>query len=301
MISYTAAQQPVATRNWITTVRALFSLTKPRIQILLAFTAYCAMVVASRQVPNVRVTIFTLFGLVLATGGSAVINMWFDRDIDAIMSRTKKRPIPMGLINPHVALVYGLVLIAASFVLLSTTVNLLSAVLALIGAFYYCVIYTMWLKRTTVHNTVIGGGAGAFPPLVGWAAITGHVSTASVLMFAIIFLWQPPHFWALALFKNMDYVKAHIPMMPAVRGPRHTKIQSLVYASLLLISTVALYFTGVTGIVYLVVSTIFGIVFLIYNIRLFFESDDGTVWAKKTFLCSLMYLPVVFLAMCIPY
>lgn len=300
MASYTAAQQQLETRDAMTTLRAFVTLTKPRIQILLVFTAYCAMVVAGRRLPSIRLTIVTLIGLVFATGGSAVINMWFDRDIDAVMSRTKQRPLPMGLLSPETALIYGLALVASSFALLAVSVNMLSAVLALLGVFYYAVIYTMWLKRTTVHNTVIGGGAGAFPPLIGWAAVSGHVGLAPLLMFAIIFLWQPPHFWALALYKNMDYVTAKIPMMPAVRGARHTKIQSLIYASLLVISTVALYFTGTVGVVYFVVSTVFGIVFLGYNIRLFFEPDDQTSWAKKTFLSSLMYLPVVFLAMCIP-
>ncbi|QSO52407.1 protoheme IX farnesyltransferase [Alicyclobacillus curvatus] len=301
MTSYTATQQRLQIRDMMTTLRAFITLTKPGIQIMLIFTAYCAMVVADKRLPSIKLTIFTLVGLVCATGGSAVINMWFDRDIDAVMSRTKARPLPMGLLSPRTALIFGLVLVAFSFTLLAISVNLLSALFALAGVFYYAVIYTMWLKRTTVHNTVIGGGAGAFPPLIGWAAVTGHMELAPLLMFAIIFFWQPPHFWALALYKNMDYVKAKIPMMPAVRGARYTKIQSLIYATLLIMSTVALYLTGTVGIVYFVVSTIFGLVFLGYNIRLFFEPDNQSTWAKKTFLSSLMYLPVVFLAMCIPF
>jgi len=273
------------------------TLTKPRIQIMLVFTAYAAMIVARRGLPDWRTAIFTLVGLVLATGGSAAINMWYDRDIDIIMSRTSNRPIPQQLVKPHYAAIYGTVLIILSFVLLIVFVNLLTAVLAVLGAFYYAVFYTMWLKRRTPQNIVIGGGAGAFPPLIGWAGVTGHLSLAPVIMFAIIFFWTPPHFWSLALYKNADYVKAKIPMMPVVRGATSTKRQSIAYAVVLLFVSLLLSLTGYGGLVFNIFATLLGLIFLVFLWMTLRESNDSFVWAKRTFKYSLIYLPMVFLVM----
>ena len=229
------------------TVISYVELTKPKIQIMLLFTAYCAMLVAEHGMPGWRLTFEALFGLALSGAGSAAVNMWYDRDIDAIMNRTAGRPIPKGSVGGNSALVFGVILIVISFVWLFTLVNPMAAYLALGGAIYYAVIYTMWLKRCTPQNIVIGGGAGAFPPLVGWAAVTGHIGIAAIIMFAIIFFWTPPHFWALALYKNDDYVRAGIPMMPVVRGPKCTKQQSVVYSVILTITAVSLYLTGDVG------------------------------------------------------
>lgn len=280
-------------------VQQYIALTKPKIQIMLIFTAYIAMIVAEHGVPSFGRTVFTLLGLVLATGGSAAINMWYDRDIDVMMSRTLKRPLPLGAVNATGALVFGVTLIAASFTMLAIFVNVMTATLALGGAFYYAVVYTMWLKRRTPQNIVIGGGAGAFPPLVGWAGVTGHVSLAALIMFAIIFLWTPPHFWALALFKNEDYVKANIPMMPVVKGAHVTKVQSVVYAVLLLVVSLMLYSTGAVHAMYIVVAGLCGIAFLVLNILLLKSPDTSMVWAKRTFFASLLYLPIVFVGMLI--
>ncbi|MFX4303323.1 heme o synthase [Alicyclobacillus tolerans] len=285
------------TYRWVDVVQAYIATTKPKIQIMLLFTAATAMIVAHHGFPRWSLFINTLLGLVLATGGSASINMWFDRDIDAVMQRTSKRPIPLGRVPAHHVLILGLLLIAGSFVYLNLAVNPLTAGLALGGAFYYAVIYTMWLKRRTPQNIVIGGGAGAFPPLVGWAGVTGHLGLAAIIMFAIIFLWTPPHFWALALYKNEDYTKAGIPMMPVVKGARKTKIQSVVYAVLLIIASVLLAWTGQVGLVYAAVAGVVGIIFLGFVLRSYFEPDASMVWAKRTFLCSLIYLPVVFVMM----
>jgi len=273
------------------------ALTKPKIQIMLIFTAYIAMLVSSHGLPSARTTIFTLVGLVLATGGSAAINMWYDRDIDVVMSRTVNRPLPLGTVHPTGALVFGLILIAISFLTLTFFINMLTAVLALGGAFYYAVVYTMLLKRRTPQNIVIGGGAGAFPPLVGWAGVTGHVGMAAVIMFAIIFLWTPPHFWALALFKNDDYRKANIPMMPVVRGAQSTKRQSVAYAVLLLLVSLTLYLTGTVHLLYVVIAGLCGVAFLAFNVVLLRSPDRSMKWAKRTFFASLLYLPIVFLGM----
>jgi protoheme IX farnesyltransferase len=286
--------------SMLQTVQAFIALTKPRILVMLVFTSLCAAFVAQRGVPDLGTTLAMLVGLWLSTAGSAAINMWYDRDIDAIMTRTSNRPIPAGRVEPNAALWFGIVLSVLSIIELVLFVNFLTAVLALAGILYYAVVYTMWLKRSTPQNIVIGGGAGAMPPLIGWASVTNHVSLASILMFLIIFLWTPPHFWALALYKNEDYTRAGIPMMPVVRGARSTKRQSLAYAILLLMSSVALYVTGTVGLLYLVVALVVGIVFLYYNIRLLLEPDDQYVWAKRTFFCSLMYLPVLFISMVIP-
>ncbi|MCY0886658.1 MAG: heme o synthase [Firmicutes bacterium] len=283
-------------RRW-EVVRAYVELTKPRIMLLLLFTAFSAMVVASGgHLPLAR-TLWTMLGLALSTGGAAALNMWYDRDIDAIMRRTQRRPLPQGLVAPGQALAFGIILGVVSTLLLAVAVNPLTAGLSLGGFLYYVFIYTMWLKRTTPQNIVIGGGAGAFPPLVGWAAVTGHLAAAAGLMFLIVFLWTPPHFWALALFKNDDYRRAGIPMMPAVRGERVTKRQSVGYAVLLVAASLLLYGTGVVGRVYLGVAAVAGLGFLILTVAMAREQLPAVKWAKRTFLASLMYLAAVFIAM----
>lgn len=281
----------------VSTIRSYVVLTKPKIQLMLLFTAYCAMFLANRGIPSTRVAIYTLVGLGLSGAGSAAVNMWYDRDIDVVMKRTEHRPIPNGEVKATSALIYGVILIAVSFVWLWLSVNTLTAVMALSGAFYYAVIYTAWLKRRTPQNIVIGGGAGAFPPLVGWAAVTGHLSLAAVMMFAIIFLWTPPHFWALALYKNDDYTRAGIPMMPVVRGAKSTKIQSLVYALILAVVAVGFGFIEHLGIAYEIVAIVDNVIFLLFNVRLYFETDGSMKWAKRTFVVSIIYLPILFLAM----
>lgn len=289
------ANAAVQTRD--TTLGDYIALTKPRIVLLLLITAYCAMVVAARGLPPFAPSALALVGLALSASGAHAVNMWYDRDIDALMHRTSARPVPTGRIPAVRSLTMGIVMEVASLLLLWTGVNPLTAVLSLGGFLYYVVIYTIWLKRRTPQNIVIGGGAGAFPPLIGWAAVTGHLSLAAGLMFVIIFLWTPPHFWSLALFRHQDYKSAGVPMMPVARGPRVTKVQSVVYAALLLPASLALYFTGTVGVVYLGVALVAGVVFLLGTVRLMLEPDGEVLWARRTFGASLLYLTVVFSAM----
>ncbi|MGD8192319.1 heme o synthase [Brevibacillus ginsengisoli] len=297
--SYTADTTVTESRSMLQTIKVYYTLTKPRILVMLVFTSLCAAFVAQKGIPNIMTTLFMLIGLALSSGGSAAFNMWYDRDIDAIMNRTSNRPIPAGLVEPRNALWFGITLGVLSVTVLAIFVNMMTALLSLAGFLYYAVVYTMWLKRSTPQNIVIGGGAGAMPVLIGWASVTGHVAIAPVLMFLIIFFWTPPHFWALALYKNEDYTRAGIPMMPVVKGPRHTKRQMVGYAWALLLLSCSLYFTGVVGWIYLLSAVILGGIFLIYNYMVLREEDDQFVWAKRTFFCSLIYLPVLFMFMVI--
>lgn len=273
------------------------TLTKPRIILLLLITEYCAMVVAAHGLPPFMPSLLAVVGLAISAGGAHAVNMWYDRDIDGKMHRTSDRPIPSGRIPAVRSLWLGIILEGLSLLLLWAGVNPLTALLSLGGFLYYVVIYTFWLKRRTPQNIVIGGGAGAFPPLIGWSAVTGHLGIAAFLMFLIIFLWTPPHFWSLALFRQQDYRSAGVPMMPVARGPRVTKVQSVIYALLLLPAAVALYLTGSVGIVFLVVALAAGAFFALGTVRLLAEPDGEVVWARRTFGFSLLYLTVVFAAM----
>lgn len=278
-------------------VRAYVELTKPGIVLWLLITAYCAMVVAHRGVPGIGVTIFTLLGLGLSAGGAHAVNMWYDRDIDRVMRRTRRRPVVTGRVSPGHALTFGIACGLVSFLGMGLMVNWLAAAASLGGYLFYVFVYTIWLKRRSAQNIVIGGAAGAFPPIVGWAGATGHLGIAPGLMFLLIFMWTPPHFWSLALYKQEDYRNAHIPMMPIVRGSQATKVQSLVYAILSLAVSVTLYLTHTVSLVYLVAAIVLGLVFVGYNVRLLRESDGELAWAKKTFRFSLIYIAALFVAM----
>lgn len=278
-------------------MRAYVTLTKPRILMLLIITGYAAMWVAAGGFPSIPLTLVSMFGLAMSCGAANAINMWYDQDIDAIMKRTQKRPIPAGLLTPAQVLGFGVLTGALSFVLLAFAVNLLTAVLSLSGLLFYVLIYTMWLKRSTDQNIVIGGAAGAVPPLVGWAAVTGSLSWGAIVMFLIVFVWTPPHFWALALFRNDDYRRAGVPMLPVVRGERYTKWQILLYTLLLIPTTVGLYWTGVVGQFYLWVSLVAGLIYLAINVVLFFEKLPAYKWAVRSFAWSIFWLGFIFLAM----
>ncbi|KEO84139.1 protoheme IX farnesyltransferase [Tumebacillus flagellatus] len=286
-------------RSPLQVIRAYCELTKPKILLMLAFTSFSAALVATHGSVDFAKLLFMFIGTALSSGGAAAINMWYDRDIDAVMERTQGRPIPRGMIDPEKAFRFGLLLGVLSFVVLYVLVNPLTAWLGLAGYIYYAVIYTVWLKRRTPQNIVIGGGAGAMPVLIGWAAVTGTLSLAPILMFLIIFFWTPPHSWALALYKNAEYTKALVPMMPVVKGPRSTKRQSVVYTVLLFATSIALYFTHAVGALYLVIAVPMNVVFLYATIKMHQEADDTFVWAKRTFFWSLVYILVVFTAMMI--
>jgi protoheme IX farnesyltransferase len=277
------------------TLAAYLALTKPRIIELLLVTTFPAMVVAADGLPDLWIAAATLLGGALAAAGANTINCYLDRDIDAIMRRTHSRPIPAGLIAPERALAFGIGLSVIAFVFLALSVNLLTAVLAVSAILFYVFIYTLWLKRSTVENIVIGGAAGAVPPLCGWAAVTGGLDAAPLIMFAIVFLWTPPHFWALAIGYTNDYASAGVPMLPVTHGAVEARRRSLVYAVVTVATTLALYLTGDVGVVYLAVAIVSGACFLWLawqQVRL-----GTTRAAMRLFHFSIYYLAIIFVAM----
>ncbi|MFZ5825065.1 MAG: heme o synthase [Bacillota bacterium] len=280
-------------------LRDYLALMKPRILILLLVTGYAAMWVAAKGAPPLELALTTMVGLGLSCGGANAINMWWDRDIDAIMSRTRKRPLPAGRLSPGEALAFGAAAGTASFLLLGLAVNWLAAGLSLAGLLFYVCIYTMWLKRSTVQNIVIGGAAGAVPPLVGWAAVTGDLSWAAVVMFLVVFVWTPPHFWALALFRNEDYRRAGVPMLPVLKGEVYTKWQILLYSLALIPTTAALYWTQTVGAGYLWTAVGVSAGYLWVNGKLLQERLPAKRWAVSSFALSILYLGLIFLAMAV--
>lgn len=280
-------------------LKAYLALTKPRIVLLMILTTLCSAIVAAGKFPDWETIAVVTVGLALSAGGASAFNMWYDRDIDQMMKRTMKRPLPTGQLSDQSALTFGLSLGLLSMVWFGVFGNLLTFSLSLAGFVYYTVIYTMWLKRKTPHNIVIGSGAGAIPPMIGWAAVTGEIGWPAVMMFIIIFLWTPPHFWPLAIVRNDEYKQAGIPMMPAVRGFRYTKKQCLLYTIILLFTTTSLYFTGIFGGLYLIVAILSGLIFLYFQIRMYYEQNNQTVWAQRAFIASRGYLAILFVFMAI--
>jgi heme o synthase len=268
-------------------------LTKPKVQTLLLFTTVTTMEIAGS--PSVSRIALTCAGGYLSAGGAGAVNHYWDRDIDAQMKRTSSRPIPAGRVSPRAALIYGFTLAALSFLLLATTVNLLAASLSLAGFVGYVGVYTVWLKRRTPQNIVIGGAAGAVPPLVGWAAATGSLSWTAVYLFAIVFYWTPPHFWALSLLMKDEYAKVGVPMMPVVRGERETRRQILLYTLLLYAISQLPFCAGAFGGVYLAASMGLGLLFIAGAVLLFRRADRRS--ALRLYLFSLLYLALLFGAM----
>lgn len=292
MQASTAARAP---RGPVAYARALVELTKPRIIGLLLVTTYATMLIAGGEMPPLALIFWTLLGGTLTSGSANAVNMVYDQDIDAIMKRTRGRPLPSGRVKPAPALAFALVIGALGVAELAYFVNPLAALLALLGNLFYVFIYTMWLKRSTVQNIVIGGAAGAVPPLVGWAAVTGTLSWASLVLFLIIFLWTPPHFWALALYKNADYSAAGIPMLPAVKGRAETIRQILWYSAVLVASTVLLVAVHPMTVFYLLASLLLGGGFAYYAIKVARYGSDGA--AKQLFAYSIVYLGLIFATM----
>jgi protoheme IX farnesyltransferase len=245
--------------------------------------------------PSLGLVALTCLGGFLSAGGAGAVNHYYDRDIDAQMARTASRPVPAGRVRPGAALAYGFVLQTLSFLLLSTTVNLLAAVLALCGFLGYVLVYTMWLKRSTPQNIVIGGAAGAVPPLVGWAAVTGHVDPAAWYLFAIVFYWTPPHFWALSLLMKDEYARVGVPMMPVVHGETETRRQIVLYTGLLVVLTMLPVVFGFFGAIYAAAALGLGAWFLVLAVRLQRRADRQA--ALRTYLYSLAYLAALFGAM----
>jgi protoheme IX farnesyltransferase len=268
-------------------------LTKPKVQTLLLFTTVTTMEIAGS--PPISKIALTCLGGYLSAGGAGAVNHYYDRDIDAQMKRTASRPIPAGRIAPRSALSFGVTLAALSFLLLWTCVNLLAASLAFAGFVGYVGVYTVWLKRRTPQNIVIGGAAGAIPPLVGWAATRGSVSWTAVYLFAIVFYWTPPHFWSLSLLMKDEYAKVSVPMMPVVRGERETRRQILLYTLLLYAISQLPFCAGAFGGLYLVASMVLGLAFIGGSLRLYRRADRRA--ALQLYLFSLAYLALLFGAM----
>jgi protoheme IX farnesyltransferase len=269
-------------------------LTKPRIILLLLVTTVPAMVLAARGMPSPWLVLATLAGGTIAAGSANAINCYLDRDVDEVMRRTRRRPLPAHQVSPESALRFGYVLGAASFLFLSIAVNVLAASLALSAIAFYVFVYTLWLKRTTTQNIVIGGAAGAVPALVGWAAVTGSVGLPAWVLFAIVFVWTPPHFWALALRYRTDYAAAGIPMLPVVRGEEETRRQILLYSLVLFVTTLVLYPVGHMGPVYLATAVVLGGLFVFRALRLWRERTPAL--AVSLFKFSIAYLALLFAA-----
>jgi heme o synthase len=270
--------------------RDYISLLKLRIVALLDATALAVMIPAAHGHPKLAAVMAVLVGGTLAAGGAHAINCWFDRDIDAEMTRTRKRPLPGGRIPASHALALGIGLNVAAFAVLWEWANLLAAMLALAGALIYVFVYTIWLKRTTPQNIVIGGAAGAMPPLVGWAAATGGIDLTALAFFAVVFFWTPPHFWALAQVIKSDYARAHIPMLPVVAGEQSAKRQSVVYAIATALVSVVPFFTGSAGAIYLAGAAVLGIGLVGMTVL----DLSGRRWTRKLFAYSLVYIAALF-------
>jgi heme o synthase len=284
-------RRPASWRDYV-------SLTKPRIMSLLVLTAVCAMVAAAGGSPDVLHLAALVLGGALACGGASALNHVLDRDIDRLMGpRTSSRPVASGRISPSQAVAFGFALATASFVLMAAVINLLSAALAISGGVFYVLVYTLWLKRTTPQNIVIGGAAGAIPPLAGWAAAHGQLGVGAVFLFLIVLVWTPPHFWALALLLSPGYAAANVPMLPVVRGERATALQVLLYTLLLTAVTLVPGLVGTFGPVYLVAAALLGAAFCALAWRLWRRVTPAN--AALTFHFSLLYLALLFAAVAV--
>jgi protoheme IX farnesyltransferase len=269
-------------------------LLKPRVMSLVVFTGFAGLIVAPGHI-HPLIAAIAILCVAVGAGASGAINMWYERDIDKRMIRTATRPLPMGRVEPGNALGFGVVLAVASVLTMGLLVNHTAAALLALTICFYVFVYTIWLKPRTPQNIVIGGAAGAFPPMIGWAAVTGDVSLASVALFAIIFMWTPPHFWALSLFRSGDYARAGIPMLPVVAGKRETKKQILIYTVLLLPITLAPYFLGAAHALYAASAALLGLCFLGLAVKVWF--DEGDKSAKQMFGFSILYLFLLFVTL----
>jgi protoheme IX farnesyltransferase len=278
-------------------IKDFIILSKPVIVLLLLVTTYAGMVVGGKALPSLPLTVWTLLGGALAAGGSSALNQFIDRDTDKDMQRTARRPLPDGRLKPAEGLAYGLGACLAAFFLLAVTVNLLAAVLSFAGMVYYVLIYSIWLKRLTVQNIVIGGGAGAIPPLVGWAAATGGLNIPSLFLFAIIFFWTPPHFWALALVRRKDYARGRVPMLPVIRGEAETRKQIFIYTIELVVLTLLMPVFKLTGTVYLVSALVLGLWLIHTAWRVYRDGGNKIAWEMYRY--SSMYLAFLMLALVI--
>ncbi len=276
--------------------RDFFALTKPRVMTLVIFTGLCGLLAAPGSI-NPILDFTAILCIAMGAGGSAVLNQWWEADIDRGMKRTAQRPLPTGRMRREDARDFGIVMSVASVLIMGVAIHWLAAIILAVAILYYAVIYTMWLKPRTPQNIVIGGGAGAFPPMIGWVAVTGDITLMPVLLFAIIFMWTPPHFWALALFVKTDYENVGIPMMPNVRGEKSTRRQILVYSVLLVPLAATPWFIGGTGPIYGVAALALSLAFLALSIPVAFrekQADDTMKPEKRLFAFSIVYLFALF-------
>jgi protoheme IX farnesyltransferase len=267
------------------------ALMKPRVMFLVVYTGLAGLVAAPVAMNPILAAV-AILAITLASGAAGALNMWYDRDIDAVMDRTRGRPLPMGKIEPSDAAAFGVIVTIAAVMLMGLAVNALSAGLLALASLFYIFVYTMWLKRRTPQNIVIGGAAGAFPPMIGWAAATGHVGATAVTLFLIIFFWTPPHFWALSLYRCQDYARAGIPMMSVTAGHASTKRQMLAYTLLLFPLALAPYFLGAAGPIYLGGSAVLGLMLVRHAVAVLRDRTDAS--AKKMFGFSIVYLFALF-------
>jgi protoheme IX farnesyltransferase len=286
-------------------VRDWCALLKMRVVTLVVYTGAVGLIVAPGHLNPLLIAV-TILCIAVGAGAAGAINMWYDRDIDAVMRRTATRPIPAGRIAPNEALTFGILLSGASVLLLALATNIAAGAMLAVSIFYYVVIYTMWLKRRTAQNIVIGGAAGAFPPIIGWLAVTGHFALLPILLFAIVFMWTPPHFWALSLFAHADYERAGVPMLPVVAGARTTRTHVMVYTVLLVALSLAPWLLHLTGWLYGGSAAILGAAFLVYSWRVVTDKQDITgvsltrdAPAKACFKYSISYLFALFGAMAV--
>lgn len=272
-------------------IRAFVDLLKPRVMSLVVFTGLAGLLLAPGEVHPVLGAVAVLC-IAVAAGASGAINMWYDRDIDAIMSRTCRRPIPSGRVTPGEALGFGVVLALGSVMVMGLALNWAAAALLALTIAFYVFVYTMWLKRRTPQNIVIGGAAGAFPPMVGWAAVTGDIGVTSLALFTIIFMWTPPHFWALSLYRSEDYARAGVPMLPVVSGARETRKQILIYSILLAPIGLLPFALGAAGWLYGASAAVLGGLFVLCAVRVWL--DEGEQAARQMFGFSILYLSLLF-------
>jgi len=293
-INVTGGPAAVSPPMYDASVKDFVALLKPRIMSLVVFTGFAGMIVAPGSIHPVIAAIAILC-IAIATGASGAINMWYEQDLDAKMERTKDRPLPAGRMEPEAALAFGCVLAGGSVMVMGLGVNWVAASLLALAIGFYVFVYTIWLKRRTPQNIVIGGAAGAFPPMIGWAAVTGDISLGGIALFALIFMWTPPHFWALALYKCGDYEKAGVPMLPVVSGVLETKKQILLYTVLLLPVSLVPWMIGTASIAWGALSAVLGILFVVYAVKVWFDDTDSA--PRQMFRYSLLYLALLFAAL----
>jgi protoheme IX farnesyltransferase len=279
-----------------------FTLMKPRVMSLVIFTSFVGLILSPLSI-NPFLACIALICIAIGAGASGALNMWFDADIDSIMKRTANRPIPSGNISKSEALTYGIIMAAGSVYVMGVLINWFAAVFLAFTIFFYVFIYTIWLKRKTIQNIVIGGAAGAFPPVIGWISTDASITLEPILLFLIIFLWTPPHFWALAIITSNEYEKANIPMMPNVMGNKFTMNRILVYSIIMSLTAISPYFIDMVSIIYLVPVSILSVTFVFLAAQLYLSKDDKSIknYSKKLFIYSIYYLFIVFVIFLVDY